>query len=227
MSALHLVSSAKGVLPMSMGRFLLRRILHSVYVLLGLSIVIFIIARLMPGDPARMAVGARAPQFVVDRIREQMHLNDPIYLQYAYWLRDAVQGDFGLSLVTQRPVITDIKEFLPASLELVFIAGIMAAVGGIGFELQEDVFRRSAALGFWLGEPYWGRGITTAAVKAVTAHAFAAFDLCRLFAHVYERNAASMRVLEKAGYMCEARLRRAATKDGRTFDLYLYSMLKP
>jgi peptide/nickel transport system permease protein len=117
---------------MSMGRFLLRRFLHSIYVLLGLSIVIFIIARLMPGDPARMAVGARAPQFVVDRIREQMHLNEPIYVQYAYWLRDAVQGDFGLSLVTQRPVVTDIKEFLPASLELVLIAGLMAAVGGIG-----------------------------------------------------------------------------------------------
>jgi peptide/nickel transport system permease protein len=117
---------------MSMGRFLLRRILHSIYVLLGLSIVIFIIARLMPGDPARMAVGARAPQFVVDRIREQMHLNEPIFLQYAYWLRDAVQGDFGLSLVTQRPVITDVKEFLPASLELVFVAGLMAAIGGIG-----------------------------------------------------------------------------------------------
>jgi RimJ/RimL family protein N-acetyltransferase len=101
-----------------------------------------------------------------------------------------------------------------------------AAVGGIGFELQEDVYRRSAALGFWLGEPYWGRGITTAAVKAVAAHAFAAFDLCRLFAHVYERNAASMRVLEKAGFMCEARLRQAATKDGKTFDLYVYSMIK-
>jgi peptide/nickel transport system permease protein len=117
---------------MSMTRFLLRRVLHSVYVLLGLSIVIFAIARLMPGDPARMAVGARAPQWVVDRIREQMHLNDPIYVQYGHWLAGAVQGDFGLSLVTQRPVTTDIKEFLPASLELVFFAGLMAAIGGIG-----------------------------------------------------------------------------------------------
>jgi peptide/nickel transport system permease protein len=79
-----------------------------------------------------MAVGARAPQWVVDRIREQMHLNDPIYVQYGYWLTGAVQGDFGLSLVTQRPVTTDIKEFLPASLELVFVAGLMAAFGGIG-----------------------------------------------------------------------------------------------
>jgi RimJ/RimL family protein N-acetyltransferase len=100
------------------------------------------------------------------------------------------------------------------------------AVGGVGFEVQQDVARRSAVLGFWLGEAYWGRGIATAAVKAVSAHAFAAFDLCRLFAYVFERNPASMRVLEKAGYMCEARLRKAATKDGKTFDLYLFSTIK-
>ncbi len=100
------------------------------------------------------------------------------------------------------------------------------AVGGIGFELQEDIYRRSAMLGFWLGEAYWGKGITTAAVKAVTAHAFAAFGLCRLYAYVFERNPASMRVLEKAGWGCEARLRKAATKEGRTFDLYLYTMIK-
>jgi len=103
-----------------------------VSLLVGLSIVIFIIARLMPGDPARMAVGTRAPQWVVERIREQMHLNDPIYVQYGYWVKDAVQGDFGLSLVTQRPVTTDIKEFLPASIELVLFSGLMAAIGGIG-----------------------------------------------------------------------------------------------
>ncbi|MGA9347572.1 MAG: ABC transporter permease [Anaerolineae bacterium] len=112
--------------------FLVRRIIYSVFVLLGLSIVIFVIARIMPGDPARMAVGARAPQWVVDRIREQMHLNDPLAVQYGYWLRDALQGDLGLSLVTQRPVTNDIKEFFPASLELVLLAGLLSAVGGIG-----------------------------------------------------------------------------------------------
>jgi len=117
---------------MSMLNFLVRRIIYSVFVLLGLSIVIFVIARIMPGDPARMAVGARAPQWVVDRIREQMHLNDPLAVQYGYWLRDALQGDFGLSLVTQRPVTNDIKEFFPASLELVLVAGLLSAVGGIG-----------------------------------------------------------------------------------------------
>ncbi len=117
---------------MSILNFLVRRIVYSVFVLLGLSIVIFVIARIMPGDPARMAVGARAPQWVVDKIREQMHLNEPLTVQYGYWLRDALRGDFGLSLVTQRPVTNDIKEFFPASLELVLLAGLLSAVGGIG-----------------------------------------------------------------------------------------------
>jgi peptide/nickel transport system permease protein len=101
-------------------------------VLLGLSIVIFIIARIMPGDPARMAVGARAPQWVVDRIRTNMHLDQPIAVQYYYWLRDALQGVFGLSLVTQRPVTNDIREFLPASLELVILAALISSIAGIG-----------------------------------------------------------------------------------------------
>jgi peptide/nickel transport system permease protein len=117
---------------MSMTKFLVRRIIYSIFVLLGLSIVIFIIARIMPGDPARVALGARAPQWVVDRLREHMHLNDSLVVQYGYWLRDAIHGDFGLSLVTQRPVTTDIMEFFPASLELVLFAGLLSAVGGIG-----------------------------------------------------------------------------------------------
>jgi peptide/nickel transport system permease protein len=115
-----------------MSRFLLRRIAYSIFVLLGLSIVIFIIARIMPGDPARMAVGARAPQWVVDRIRASMHLDQPLPVQYYYWLGGALQGDFGLSLVTQRPVTSDIKEFLPASLELVFLAAVISSITGIG-----------------------------------------------------------------------------------------------
>jgi peptide/nickel transport system permease protein len=117
---------------MAMLRFLVRRIIYSIFVLLGLSIVIFVIARIMPGDPARMAVGARAPQWVVDRLREQMHLNQSLPVQYYYWLRDALHGDFGLSLVTQRSVTSDIIEFFPASFELVMLSGIIAAVGGIG-----------------------------------------------------------------------------------------------
>jgi peptide/nickel transport system permease protein len=111
--------------------FLSRRLIHSIFVLWGLSVVIFVISRIMPGDPARMAVGARAPQWVVDNLRAQMHLDEPLYIQYYYWLRDALQGDFGISLVTRRPVADDIREFFPATLELALIAGVIMGVGGI------------------------------------------------------------------------------------------------
>ncbi len=100
------------------------------------------------------------------------------------------------------------------------------AGGGIGLRLQEDVFRRSAEIGFWLAEPHWGRGIMTEAVRAFTDHAFAAFDLCRLYAGVFEWNPASMRVLEKAGYTLEGRLRRSVTKDGQTIDRLLYAIVR-
>ena len=111
--------------------FLVRRVVHSIFVLLGLSIVIFIISRIMPGDPARMALGPRAPQWAVDNLREQMHLNDPLYTQYYYWLRDALHGDFGISLVTRRPVADDIKEFFPATFELALFTGVIHGAGGI------------------------------------------------------------------------------------------------
>jgi peptide/nickel transport system permease protein len=116
---------------MSFAAFLGRRAAHSVFVLLGLSIVIFIISRIMPGDPARMAVGARAPEWVVDNLREQMHLTEPLHVQYYYWLRDALRGDFGISLVTRRPVADDIKEFFPATFELALLAGLINGAGGI------------------------------------------------------------------------------------------------
>jgi peptide/nickel transport system permease protein len=116
---------------MSFASFLGRRAVHSIFVVLGLSILIFIIARIMPGDPARMAVGARAPEWVVDNLREQMHLTEPLYVQYYYWLRDALRGDFGISLVTRRPVADDIKEFFPATLELALLAGLINGAGGI------------------------------------------------------------------------------------------------
>ncbi len=116
---------------MSLLSFLGRRTVHSIFVLWGLSVVIFVISRIMPGDPARMAVGARAPQWVVDNLREQMHLDEPLITQYYYWLRDAVRGDFGISLVTRRPVAEDIKEFFPATLELALFAGVMMGAGGI------------------------------------------------------------------------------------------------
>jgi ribosomal-protein-alanine N-acetyltransferase len=101
-----------------------------------------------------------------------------------------------------------------------------AAVGGIGVVLKDDVFRRSAEIGYWLGEEFWGRGIVTEAVREVTEYAFTTFDLCRIYAGVFEWNPASMRVLEKAGYEFECRMRKSVTKDGETVDELIYAVVR-
>jgi len=106
------------------------------------------------------------------------------------------------------------------------VASSEEAIGGIGLILQHDVYRKSAEIGYWLGEPFWGMGIATKAVGALTEYAFAQFDLARLFATVFEWNPASARVLEKAGYRCEGRLRKSVTKDGKTIDEFLYSITR-
>ena len=106
------------------------------------------------------------------------------------------------------------------------IASSLEAIGGIGMFLQQGVYRRSAEVSYWLGEPFWGKGIATKAVAALTQYAFAQFDLARLFATVFEWNPASARVLEKAGYQCEGRLRKAVTKDGKTIDEFLYAITR-
>lgn len=100
------------------------------------------------------------------------------------------------------------------------------AVGGIGVIPQTDIYRRSAEIGYWLGEEFWGRGIMTEAVKAVTDWAFENFEICRIYAGVLEWNPGSMKVLEKAGYRFEARLRMAATKEDTTMDDFIYSVVR-
>jgi [ribosomal protein S5]-alanine N-acetyltransferase len=100
------------------------------------------------------------------------------------------------------------------------------AIGGIGFRLLDDVNCRTAAIGYWLGEPFWGRGIATSAVKQTTDYAFHSFSLERLEATVFDWNPASARVLEKAGYVLEGRLRRSIFKDGRLADSLLYARLR-
>jgi RimJ/RimL family protein N-acetyltransferase len=101
------------------------------------------------------------------------------------------------------------------------------AIGGIGIELHTDVERVSAEIGYWLGEAMWGRGIATEALKAVTAEAFKRFDITRLYALPFADHAASVRVLEKAGYVREGHLRRSAIKDGKVRDQLLFAAYRP
>lgn len=99
--------------------------------------------------------------------------------------------------------------------------------GGIGAIAGEGIFQATAQFGYWLGEIHWGRGIASAAARALADHIGAEGLFARLEAHVFEWNAPSMRVLEKAGFGKEAVLRCAATKDGRLIDTVLYSRVFP
>lgn len=116
-----------------LARGITSRLASTLLVLVGVSMLIFFIARIIPGDPARIALGARATVEQVEQMRETLHLNEPIVVQYFYFMRNLLQGDLGISLYTNRPVMVDIVQFLPATLELVFLAGIMMV--GIGLPL--------------------------------------------------------------------------------------------
>ncbi|HEV8253929.1 MAG TPA: GNAT family protein [Vicinamibacteria bacterium] len=100
-------------------------------------------------------------------------------------------------------------------------------VGGIGYTPHTDVERIGAEIGYWLGAAFWGRGIATAAVRALSAHLFAAHaELRRLYAVPFAWNPASARVLEKAGYRLEGTLRQSAIKDGKVVDQWMYALVR-
>jgi len=100
------------------------------------------------------------------------------------------------------------------------------AAGGIGVVLKQDVYRHGANIGYWLGERFWGQGITTEVVKLMVDYAFQNFDLLRLQAGVYNSNPASMRVLEKVGFVKEGIARKAVFKRGEFLDEHIYSLVR-
>jgi RimJ/RimL family protein N-acetyltransferase len=100
-------------------------------------------------------------------------------------------------------------------------------VGGVGFGRREDPQRRlTAVIGYWVGESYWGRGIATDALRCAAGYALERFDFERLEATVFDHNLASCRVLEKAGFALEGRLRRSVVKDGAVRDSFLYARVR-
>ncbi len=109
-----------------------------------------------------------------------------------------------------------------------FAIEVAGAVGGcIGYIPGEDVYRRRVEIGFWLGRRYWNRGIATEAVRTFTDWLFASdTELVRVQAEVYQWNPASMRVLMKAGFLLEGRLRKAAEKDDQIIDALLFARTK-
>lgn len=101
------------------------------------------------------------------------------------------------------------------------------AAGGIGIHPQSDIYRKNAELGYWLAKPFWGNGITTAAVKEVCTLAFSLYDIQRIYARPFGYNTASMKVLEKAGFTLEARLKDTLYKNGVYTDELIYALRRP
>lgn len=101
------------------------------------------------------------------------------------------------------------------------------AIGGIGLILNTDVYVMSAEISYWLGEPFWGQGIATEAVRQMVEYTFYYFDVVRLYAEVFETNKPSMRVLEKNGFYLEGVRRKAVLKNGKLMDDFIWVKLRP
>jgi ABC-type dipeptide/oligopeptide/nickel transport system permease component len=114
-----------------MFRYVLRRLLYSIPVFLGVLTIVFFVVRVIPGDPATAALGDYASKEAVDALRERMGLNVPIWLQYLRFLGGIVRGDLGASLITGRPVMEQVKTALPYSLELTVVSILIGIVLGI------------------------------------------------------------------------------------------------
>jgi len=100
------------------------------------------------------------------------------------------------------------------------------AIGGLGFQIGVDISRIAAEMGYWIGEPYWGRGFATRAAQAASEWAFQEYKLTRVFAMVFSYNRASARVLEKAGFQFEGLLQRSAIKNGVVLDQLMYAKVR-
>ncbi|HEX8851017.1 MAG TPA: GNAT family protein [Gemmatimonadaceae bacterium] len=159
-----------------------------------------------PGDEESVARHAN------DR-RIAMHLRDRF--PHPYTLDDAHEW---VSAASTLDPVTTFAITLPGDDD--------ETVGGIGLLPGSDVERIAAEVGYWLGVRFWNRGIASAALRAITSYGFDSLALERIFALPFATNAASIRVLEKAGYIREATLRRSAIKEGVVLDQAVYAALR-
>jgi peptide/nickel transport system permease protein len=112
-------------------RFLARRLLHLGPVLLGVSVIVFLVLHLAPGDPAEIMLGANANREDLDRLRTQLGLDQPLHVQYVTWIAHVARGDLGRSLWMKRPVLGEVLERFKATLLLTGTALFLSTVGGI------------------------------------------------------------------------------------------------
>lgn len=138
------------------------------------------------------------------------------------WLRDGFPHPYSLK---------DAKDFIEPLVDMespnIFAISLDGeAIGSLGVFFQENVYKRSAEIGYWLGEPFWGRGIMASSIRVLTQYLFSSYDLVRIFSEPYSDNIASIKTLEKAGYKYEGTKKKAVYKHGQFHDTCLYAAIK-
>ncbi|MCI1943912.1 ABC transporter permease [Clostridium luticellarii] len=114
-----------------MKKIIIKRLLLMILVIFGVSLIVFLLSHVIPGDPARMMAGQRASQDTLMNIRKQLGLDKPLVVQYFIYMKGLLSGNLGTSIRTQQPVISDLAVYFPATLELVLYAFLIALIVGI------------------------------------------------------------------------------------------------
>lgn len=129
---------------MSYFRIIVKRLSLLVLVVLGVSVITFVVSHLIPGDPARLIAGERATDEIIATIRHNLGLDRPLYVQYWRYLTGLLHGDLGISIRTSRPVLEDLVTFFPATMELALVALVLATLMGIPLGILSAVYRNKA-----------------------------------------------------------------------------------
>jgi len=130
---------------------------------------------------------------------------------------------------TEKDAVEFISAMLNADKALSFPFAITCddkAIGSIGVFRKDNVHRLTAELGYYIAQPYWGKGIATEAIQLISEFVFGNTDIIRIFATPYANNSASCRVLEKVGFQLEGTLRKNAIKNGQVLDMRMYALTK-
>lgn len=155
-----------------------------------------------------------------DRLSLQKHANNP---KIAHNLRNSFPYPYTLKDAAR--FLRYVKDYRNRDfLRAISING--EAVGNIEIHFREDVYSKSAEIGYWIGEEYWGKGILTSAVRDMVDYVFQNTDIVRIYAEVYDYNIASQRVLEKNGFEKEGVLKKSVLKDGEFHDCFLYALIR-
>ena len=168
-----------------MARFLVSRLISAIPVLFGVSIAVFLMIHLLPGDPATiMLQGAPASAQDIQDLRHQLGLDQPLYVQYFKYMGRVLHGDFGISIHTRRPVLTEIQTVIPSTLQLALAAmGVAIAMGvflGILAALKQNTWIDSLSMGialFGVSMPNFWIGLLLILIFSVHFHWFPAVGI--------------------------------------------------